>query len=81
MRLILLLVVLLQATLSHAQNSFAPLGAEWWHSSRMHVGWAQEQINCNFHTRSVRDTTIDGIACRKVTTEIDYVAKDRKSVV
>lgn len=56
------------------QNSFAPIGAEWWHYMSTYLYHNGSQNNSTFHTRSVGDTTINGIACRKLTTEASYLS-------
>jgi len=69
---LLFLLAALLGGRAYSQNQFAPVGAEWWYYS-VHIEYQMEprsQTNSTFHTQSVKDTVIDGIACRKVVTDI-----------
>jgi hypothetical protein len=56
---------------SYAQNSFAPLGAEWWYSGNnwdyalYPPGWGTNETWID-HVSVVVDTSIQGISCRKL---------------
>ncbi len=69
--LYLLLFVSLMAGKSQAQNTFAPVGAEWWYSGDNYnftdyPGGVSPNITWIDHVVSVADTTIQGISCRKL---------------
>ncbi|WP_162903038.1 T9SS type A sorting domain-containing protein [Taibaiella koreensis] len=69
---LIIVLLLLAGGRSYSQNQFAPVGAEWWYYS-VHIeyqGEPRSQTNSTFHTQSIKDTLIDGIACRKVITDI-----------
>jgi hypothetical protein len=56
---------------SYAQNSFAPLGAEWWYTGNnwdyvfSPPGWIVNETWTD-HVTVVADTSIQGISCRKL---------------
>lgn len=74
--ILLLILITLAPFHVSAQHIFAPVGAAWWHYNVQGPimsgigappGTASE-ISFSYHARSVADTVIDGISCRKVTT-------------
>ncbi|WP_118949797.1 T9SS type A sorting domain-containing protein [Taibaiella helva] len=69
---LLFLLAALLGVRAYSQNQFAPVGAEWWYYSVYieYQSTPRVQTNSTFHTQSLKDTVIDGIACRKVITDI-----------
>lgn len=51
------------------QNTFAPVGAEWWYGSSPFGSTVNIPGSWLQHVQSVGDTTIVGISCRKLTVE------------
>jgi hypothetical protein len=64
----ILLVILLSfvAFKGHAQNTFAPVGAEWWYAGTLKNYYYDEPFDTRWadHMVSVKDTTILNASCR-----------------
>jgi hypothetical protein len=69
--ILFLIVTLLAGRTTHAQAEFAPIGAEWYYSGNSYdymFFWQEYTINEKWvdHMRSVKDTLVADIACRKL---------------
>lgn len=74
MKKVLLLILLFIPVLNYAQNTFAPVGAQWWYGGN-YGDYVDQQFpftNSTWvdHVTSTGDTVIDGTPCRKLVTDI-----------
>jgi len=69
----LTVLLLFTGIASYSQHSFAPVGAEWWYANTIVDYWSPAVVNNVIQVRSVADTIVDGVACRKVVTSSQSV--------
>lgn len=67
-KLIFLLLIFISSVFTFAQNTFAPVGAEWWYAGKItdYYIWAQPDRRWVDHLESVLDTVVLDIPCRKL---------------
>lgn len=66
--LLVLCLLLLAGPGASAQNSFAPVGAEWWYGgNNRHGSFIPLEQSWLQHVQAVGDTALTGIPCRKLT--------------
>lgn len=76
LRTIFLAMALLLPLFIHGQGTFAPVGAEWWYHNTASPLFPPPpgeplatEARYRYHSRSIADTIVHGILCRKVTTD------------
>jgi hypothetical protein len=70
-----LIILLIQSALTAKTQEFAPIGAEWYYSEGF-FSWTPI-VEDYIKLTSVKDTTINGISCRKIIKSRKFVCQNR----